>query len=78
MLFVDGKMCCHAHVLCDWDVGVGIVCQQELDTVLMALLGRNKNGCGIVSGGLVDSLKLTFTIKFLNIVSALNHLTDFS
>lgn len=78
MLFVDGKMCCHTHVLCDWDVGVGIVSEQELDTVLMALLGRDQNGRGIVSGGFVDSLKLTFTKKFLNIVSAVNHLIDFS
>lgn len=70
MLFVDCKMCCHAHVLCDWDVGVGIVCQQELDTVLMALLGCDQNGGGVVSGGLVYSLKLSFKIKLQKMVSA--------
>lgn len=77
MFFVDGKMCCYIYVFCDWDVGVGIVSEQEFDIVFMVFLGRDQNGRGIVSGGFVDSFKLIFIKKFLNIVSVVNYFKDF-
>lgn len=70
-------MCCYIYVFCDWDVGVGIVSEQQFDIVFMVFLGRDQNGSGIVSGGFVDSFKLIFIKKFLNIVSVVNYFIDF-